>query len=179
MQKKQLTSQSGWWLKGDNVDRSSVPRWCLKGRVGKASEVPGACLPTSSEPWPPSPVSFAVTLCTHLWDRRLCASHLLSSAETACFCGPLPELSCQGDWGQQPGPFEHLTSCFCCCLTSFYREVQSLTRRLRWPCAGLPPHSTDCVLWQWQVRQHWWTWRRAVWPLRMCSCTSLGRSGSC
>lgn len=44
----------------------------------------------------PSLVSFAVTLWTHLWDRRLCTSHLPGSAETARFCRPLPKLRSQG-----------------------------------------------------------------------------------
>ena len=80
-----------------------------------------------------------MTLCPRLWDRRLRASRLPGCAETARFCRPPPALRHQGPRGRRPGPFGHLTSFCCCCLTSFYSEVRSLRRGPRCLCPGLPP----------------------------------------
>lgn len=84
-----------------------------------------------------------MTLCPRLWDRRLRASRLPACAETARFCRPPPALRHQGPRGRRPGPFGHLTSFFCCCLTSFYSEVWSLRRGPR--CLPRSPASRGPV----------------------------------
>lgn len=172
--KEAIDFQSGWWLKSDKWtgaqfwNHFSRDGWGGKwGTRGLSPHLIGALTP--------SLVSFAMTLWTHLWDRRLYASHLPGSGAHA-FLQASPKAHSQGA-GDGLGLWTAQPSCFCCCLTSFYGQVQSLALCLgvTFPGLRLLIYSPLCPVAVACGSQHWWTQLRAVWPLRMCSCTSLGR----